>query len=578
MWYSDLVVNEVNFRSMALQFGSLQLPLFSSKLSLKSGTGDYIAYADIKGSCIVINDYVLNGRHSIYKNEPMSTRLEVCNGIIIHEIGHFMFSSENVDDYKLDGKVFTPNIGIVCNVIEDIYLEDALSKVHNFAAYFLHKACSVVIDNDVVESCFNFTTGNKPTTLEEAEAYVQYIISYKRRDYPFLSRSDWETKIYEMILSVVDIHDCKKRIEVAHRVYREIFGELEKQDVKENSQETSGASSILLLSKDSEESGDKESFSFYIPLVDFDDEKVKLELKNDSHWETYTVLDILVRKTSFTEVQKVNGLSNNFPLKNVDFSPLITLENARSSIRSVRGVPQNSGRNMTHLHRAMDDGKIFSANHLDGMRAGKGSPEIIFLVDLSGSMASAASGDKNSCSKIVFALSCIYELNKVLSQTRIKFSIIGHTTKTRGHINGVLITSFKEFRESVTNDSMFNRIATVFNNFRMNGNADSNALLYANKMFSKGLHDKIILVISDGAPSESYEDEISSYGIRIDNSNMYNQLIEVVKYLRSSGIKVFSASIDSVAFVPCNKIYGEANNVMFNNALNLMSIISRSLS
>ena len=575
MWYSDLSIGEHNFRMLALQFGAIQLPIFSSKLSLKSGDGDYIAYADINKACIVINNAILDGTHHLYNGFQWSARLEVCNGIIIHEIGHFMYSSGNISDYKINN-VLTPNIGTICNVVEDLYLENTLSKLHSFAAYFLHKACSIVINNEIVESCMLHTTGEKPTSLGEAEAYVQYIISYKRRDYLFTHRSEWEANIYEKLLSVLEIHDCSERIKVAHAVYKEIFGEFEKEDEKQNNQELSSIPNVLSIDVvESRDNGKNESI-FFVPVFNADEKKTKIEVKRNDLTECYTILELKARKNSFTEVRKPRELSKKINLEKIDFSPLIGLENSRSSVRSVVGMPQNSGRRMTHLHRAMDDGKIYSTNYLDGMRAGKGSPEIVFLVDLSGSMADAYCSKEVRCSKLIFALSCIYEINKTLNQTRIKFSIIGHTTKVL-HFNGVVITSFKEFKESVNNASMLNRIGSVYSSLAMDANADANALLYASTTFSKGSHDKIILVISDGKPVETFKDELHSYGIDVNYTNHVDQLKQVVKYIRSTGVKVFSASIDSVALAPCNIIYGEANNVMVNNPSNLMSIISKSL-
>lgn len=127
---------------------------------------------------------------------------------------------------------------------------------------------------------------------------------------------------------------------------------------------------------------------------------------------------------------------------------------------------------------------------------------ITILVDWSGSM----SGEKMALA----ALSCynmFYTFGTVL---RIPTEVLAFTTSHNAVIHGVV----KHYTEKlITKDVMFGRFAK-FESYS-SGNADADALLWAaSRIVKRPEKRKIIMVLSDGSPSYSYDYSDADFGLK----------------------------------------------------------------
>jgi hypothetical protein len=570
-WYDGLNVTRTNFRKLASQFAALQLPMFSKNIKLVSRIMDGIAYADPKSNAIVVSDSMLNGANAFYDGLEWDVRLELFDAVIVHEVGHFMYSPDNLKGFQIGSK-FNSFIATTANLLEDLYIEDQISNKFRYFEPLLIALNKVVINDNSISLSMSRTTGEEPQTLEEAADYLNYCISYKRREKAFEFRTDFEKAVYEKIYSVFDL-ELDDRKKLVYEVYEMIFKNvLEEADSQSEEKGEGNEEKVFDASFAPDSSAPKD-------VDGFNDVEVFNNIMRRSK-------DIMAKQYSetFVKVIEPGQTIKEYHLSNLDFSKLSVIENARGAVRIVRGAPQNKGKTLNHLHRAMDDGKVFSKNYLDGYRANKGAPEVVFLVDLSGSMYGEISAKVNGhrTTKIEFALSSIVAFNKSLRGTKTKFSIIGHTTIAKhtkyGSTAGLLIVNFKGFNEVVSDDEMLKRTKAVNGCVQYSGNADGAALLYAKNLFSSGGHDKILFIVSDGQPAENFTDQYKVKGLTLDGCyGIVEDVREIAKFIRRGGVKLFSASIDYAAIDPCNTIYGRENNVMISSVDDLVNMVMRSL-
>lgn len=596
-WYDGVNVNQKNFSRMARSFVAIQLPVFSSNLTLRSGKIEPFAYADQKNGCIVVRNSMLDGTDNLYGSLDWRTRLEMFNAIIIHEAAHFKLSPPYISGFTLPGRKLTENVVTILQIVEDLYIENYVGSFIRYLEPFLINFNSLIFPNEEIEKRRNDTTGEAPLTLEEGSLIVHYAYSFKRTSYVFSFRSEWERKLHEMFISVFGMSDVKERAKLAYRIYDYIFNpeQQDEEEEKGNDEGEGEGNSSGLGDKESDASeapGDKEVDSnsivssmspngktVIVKLPDYTSEEV-------DNRERRPVEFVAVSEHDEIFVERVVGGENvgDVRFTPMDFNALRVVENARGSVRSVVGAPSYSGKRMTHLHRAGMDGKIFGNITLDGQRAGKGAPEIVFLLDLSGSMnGSVGAWGSNKGSKADFAMSAAVAINNALSATKTKFCIIGHTTTTRGGKYGVRIVEFKKFGEIVGEDELKNRMRRIKGTVQFAGNADGAALLIASDEFSKShMGDKILFIVSDGAPAEDFkkfyvERGVNSSDIDDDYYSIVHNVAAVANHIRSKGVKLFSASIDESAVDSCNQIYGEKNNVKVDEVSQLVSMVMSAL-
>ena len=176
------------------------------------------------------------------------------------------------------------------------------------------------------------------------------------------------------------------------------------------------------------------------------------------------------------------------------------------------------------------DGRTFRQNRLP-----TGTPSIAFsiLIDESGSM----SGEKVEAARETAIL-----LSDILSDVGVPYMIGGHTTGSHYQAD-TLIKLYHDFDEVDRMDKY--RLSDIS---AINGNRDAAAIAYmSEKLLKRSEADKVLIVISDGWPTEC---AFYSYDAEEDT------IITIQKY-RKKGINIIGAVVD--CYEDIERIYGKRN-------------------
>ena len=167
--------------------------------------------------------------------------------------------------------------------------------------------------------------------------------------------------------------------------------------------------------------------------------------------------------------------------------------------------------------------------------------------------------------KVRFALENVSGIAKALDREGFDYSIIGHTEGVVPHnlshlsekaSGSVIFYKVKGVDEKIKYTNVHKELTWVNSNFIGGGNNDSCALLFASDEFSSRETEKILIVISDGQPTERSAKVLVKNGVPIGRGALEDTK-NVVQHLRRKGIKIFSLAIDEDAILPCEEIYGK---------------------
>lgn len=539
MWYTGLKVTQKNFRGLAINFGNLIFELAKDVQMYEDAGLTSPAACDLTKRHFIVHSGILNNSHSFFDTTSPANSLEVVGGIFVHEGAHLAFSPVNW--IKLFGADCSWKV-LVANVFEDIAIESlAVLRNKNFG-YLLTKTNELLFSEKEIKKRQRKTTGEKPQTPEEFTDYLNYLITWKR-SYPVFPRTDFEKQVYSLFMSAIGMECQNQRAETIKRIYRllEIDGSSEEEGSAEGSAEGS------------EETGSEA----------FDEiERKSQELLKDNNLAASSSSDhfLVLRVPNFSNdsnidsgycVSRVPTVEGKFPYQR--FRGFEQIEIGRQSQRSVKGLPSEVGKKLRHLNH-LEDGRVFSTALVDGGTHGKIKPQVIILIDLSGSMNSRRGGSTNSnfsdSTKLHFALENMLGLADSLRECGIEFGVYGHTTNwnllpptTLKHVSPSTIFEFQKTGERSDLEKQALWIKKYNNG---NANADGEAIKFVCKKFTQN-EKRILIVISDGAPSASDDPSISA----MDYAK------KVVEVYKKEGIGIFSLAIDRVAISPCEFIYGK---------------------
>lgn len=222
------------------------------------------------------------------------------------------------------------------------------------------------------------------------------------------------------------------------------------------------------------------------------------------------------------------------------YKKLVEIAKMRADVSRPLGVARNSGNATRQIERIITDGKIFA----DRKQSTAFKPiDVMIVIDCSSSMRGY---------KFDAAVRAAYGCAIALLSAKCTVQVYGHTSNG-AYRKDVAYIKFLGRNESVS--LLSSRCASVLDNnyYIMSANRDGYALEKFAEMLPKGNRQRVMLVISDGAPSASAPDYSGDEAI--DHTR------NVVAAIRASGIKVQSLSVDRNAFYTNNRIYGEKNNV-----------------
>lgn len=491
------------------------------------------------------------------------------HGTVFHEALHFLLSPKHLTDFLKPGKRYNKTFGAVANIVEDVYIEnEGLRRYPNFG-WMLFDVWTLFFQSTKILDIQKEWDGEAPKDIGALQSAVSTLCMYKNQVGPFYERSNFERGMRRILFSVHGLNNLEDRIDVVYELYDfltqamvkgEEEGEAEKAGKGEagagNADEKTFDTIASPFLSPSDFTASEEEMVFFVgrnfdasPTILRDVEKVGKD----------TVLVSVLKDTSDSPV--------DFDGRWLSFAKLT---NARSTVRRVAGSPRFNGRRITAPQNlvAADDpshyGKVFSSATLEAtsQRSGLGKPQVLILVDLSGSMVNAIPGF-GSKNKLTSALEAAYGALCGLERGGVSASVLGFTTvhSSDGREENTHIIVYKKFSESFLTGKrrvaghLSKSIAGLYKN-----NTDSVAIGYAARQFV-GSGTRIIVVISDGNPA----------------ANMYSSKEEgiektakVVANLRKNGVKVFSVAIDAAAVGPCQRIYGK-NDTMISDDPNVIA-------
>lgn len=200
--------------------------------------------------------------------------------------------------------------------------------------------------------------------------------------------------------------------------------------------------------------------------------------------------------------------------------------------------PSDVGKKLikNQLHRWVTDQKI-----LDGTTRQKQqeTPEIVLLVDASGSMG------RHFYREVLSAAKAVYNSCK---QAGISISVLAHTTDDYYSVVYPIVSHRMTGYDTVDSDLRFSHASTI----QQRCNADGVAILEASKRFTRRSGEKYLLVLSDGQPSGA-----GNY----DGDFAYNHTKHAANTLRKKGIQVISVSLKPEVVRTNNEIYGQQYNI-----------------
>lgn len=574
MWYSDafkkIHVSPSVFYSMATSNLSLVRDFTNENIPFVMVDPKELpspAAADVENRKIYLNEMYFKGIAPQFEGLSVAQKLESLSWYVLHEAGHIRLTPSNwlhvyLGDNKND---YTKNIA---NLVEDVFIENAIVVQNENFEELMHSSHEVIFSDMEIIQRRSKAVENKPSSLEEVASFIDYMITWKR--YTVFELSPFQQSVYDVLMQAKGLYDIRQRAEILAKIVEMLMDEKIQKEAQEKTGGQGNGEKVEGDGQSLQESEEREFFDQLGKMMKLGD---SLAGKKFEPRETnYEIEDAdLSEDGSITTIKLLptDDLKVDVP----NFKNLRKIEVGRGSIRSVRGQPKSMGKKITNI-KHYQSGNIFGNQVLDGVRAGEGSPELIILVDGSGSMSDRTSvvGYRD---KFEAAVAQAVAVAKALEGSKVKLGIYIHTCGSNPDYsgmtlpinneirNGILIQVLKGIDESVSLNEIQRRAGGAIRNFCGAGNADACAIAHVSSLF-KGNGDKIIVVVSDGLPAEYFAGIIKKYKLPVHNGSYYERVKSTalaVDALRKRGIKIFSISIDKAAIDPCNKIYGVANNV-----------------
>lgn len=553
MWYDGLFVDQLNFKLLSGRFTSLIRELVGAQPFFVHVAKKHPAPAsvDLDTRTITVDQDFFSGNHEIYGNLSWNERLEFCAGVCVHEGAHIAYTPKNWLKYHLpEGKMpQTLAAFTVANVVEDIFIEAHAKLTNANFAYIIDFAQLVMFTDEEIEKRRSLWTGEKPETEEDLVGALDYMITWKRRNFGWFFPTDFERTLYNLFTSADGAANPVTRGGITQKILKLLLGEKTCEEQAKESGNENGEGFNVNQPFAMKPNGEMVNVPDYAKAVEILRTDFALTEEKGEASDGYFIL-------------KVKPLDKYRQIEVINFTGFNRLIQARNSQRALKGLPSASGqkiRNLSHFN----EGKIFGEMKIEGDRVGRGKQDVVVLVDLSGSMNGNNSGQSKK--KITFALECAAGLARTLEKEGFNYAILGHTEgwtpeETRYssmQYNGnVVLYKFKGLNEKKNVKEVVVGLEWMNQVFRGGGNNDSHAIFLASQEFTQQ-NDKILIVISDGEPTEFSTFKLIKHGINCPG-NAVGDTKAVVDFLRKTkGINVFSLAIDSVAVDGCKKIYGE---------------------
>jgi len=491
------------------------------------------------------------------KSADKSTAISAVLGTLVHEVAHFVFSPAKLTG-GLNASVPVNNLSLtLANIVEDLFIERAIVDIERSFDWMISECWRYFFPDSDIESRL---AGWDGSDLSDLSAILNVMIAWKRGDWIFEPRSDFEKKLYDLTVSARGMYQLQDRKNLTEKLYRLLLDEHKEQTGEDMEKEMA----------DAEAEGD-EAMEKLGELI-----KKLLQEMTDTDNKSMDTEGELIEVNSSGRRGRDEAIKRFVMDQLVDFSvagslPVAWVKAKQSSVarlkypekwkqfkvwaadqgtlRRIRGHASMKGK-LTHPSNLQLTGEVFSKARTaspNGANGVDGAPQEIILIDMSGSMGNNVFG--SSISKMSGACETAQGAMEGLLAAGHRVAVFGHTTEYVGAgSENAVIYIMKEFSETVEAGS--NALRHTHEAGAMGANGDSYAIEAVCSRFKRDGSPMRLWVVSDGQPAcDLYRGKDA---IRMTK--------DVVTKMRKQGIEVRSFSIDRSAMSANNEIYGVKSN------------------
>lgn len=560
-WYGNLVPN--NFDGL-IEFTILSSQLTEDIYRLKPGVDLSANLAYVKNDiCFLPAMYYLDKYYKniyINKQDRINAAISIINGSQIHESIKIKdlgkgFSYEykkskilNTKQYKSvtanknNEGLFYRCFVLIEELFCDAYCEYYHSNVYPFVdlmnkSLYNEKFSGNIISNIKIDNSHHLLTGfnmfrnwdntSKPVELAKWSKFkeaLEILTSAKNPELALNEKFNLAYDLYELIKK----NTINESDSANEQSSKDVVEMIDNQSVIVQNDAFS-ENELLDVSKEFEHSVNN-------------DEKIDVKLVDVNNYRPYYRLN---------DASEFEGFANY-------------LKNARAE-KQVSQFPKMYGNRIlsNRLMYANVDGSIFGKK--DSTRLIKGYPEIIFLLDFSGSML----GNGLFTRVIEVGKTIFYDLQ----QNNISCAFYGHTTDDKCLVVAIAshnmpLMELNKIEQTVNFEQAFIKATGV----NCNENADGYALEFVAQRFTDKPGKKLVVVASDGCPSFRGRGRSVLYG----GAKAENHVESVANIIRESNISVVALSLTESVVSTNDRIYGKEHNYQAfgqNLASNLKKIV-----
>lgn len=459
---------------------------------------------------------------------------------VVNKVKYYIKSTGKLRDEKVLDTIVLKDC---FNIVEDMFTENYglvnYPHIHGF-----NRLMAEILFSKKSFDKTQMKLSNKSVTHVDV---MNYLVHFKHEPY-FEVKNKASRKYAEHITILKTAQDVSLTLEQRFELSVDLYNLLKQEHGKQEgfNQQLSDSARERGVAIDSdgklEQSGDKGTLDILRTQV-----KKKLD---DIEREMFTreSSNITNIPSRIVDVMKSDKAKDNRP-QDVEYNNQFMgfwqyVQNARAMKESYVQPRMTGNKILTNrLATAMVDGKILAKRDVEIMN--RGVPELIFLLDLSGSM-------RTKLLKPV--INAGYTIFDSLQNNNIPCAFYGHTTDRKNCLivaiaahNMPLLTNFPETHYD--SKERFEHTHAWDNN----DNGDGFAIETVGKRFTDRPGKKVLIVLSDGYPACSIANYYGDMGI--------NHTKESAENLRKSNISVVSLSLVGSVVETNNVIYGEENNI-----------------
>lgn len=526
------------------------------------------ASANIAGGIININQEYLEGKFDSKKGiAPADSTITAIMGIIVHEVGHFAYSPDDLTPWSAyiekhipKGMFFSKHIAqTIGNIVEDVYIEAELNRTVPLLSWTLEETNDIFFpEEEYLEVLEKVSTiDSAPTKGEQLSAVLSLAIFAKTREERY--GTVYITQLFDMVRTAQNMRKLEDRLSLALLIYETVMKSIDQ--VEEKSPLSIEVLDELLSKSEGGNASHVKRTEGFLSVSEDDIQGLNQQIENTREDNIRLSFDEKGQSDSTIFYREV-GIKPESLGYELDkrYMRLSEMARQRSSVNRPYGMNKNRGHHIRQLHRIATDQHIFA----EPVRMNNYEPmQVMVLVDCSGSMLGRCGDDYHGDNRIIAAFKAALGAAVALNEGRCNVAVYGHTADTSDVAGETVLYRLKGFNDPI--EGLSSKAMTVVKDHSTSNNRDGDAILYVGKLFTHQFKRRLLIVFSDGQPNAN-----GYWG-----KDSIQHCTSVVELLRQQRIDVLSISISKDAEACNDLIYGKENNICNHDPNVIERIISR---